>query len=168
MAGRVQIAALGELNNSLSVDPSFSFFTKRFSKYTNYATENYKISFPEGVYTDDFLEIKIPQKYGDILQEITLSFVADPNSIPGLIEGAASNLFPVDIFGISVIDYIDLFIGDHKIDTITSDDIFIERELNIPESYRSSIDVLHGKHFKGVRTVSFYRSFTMDNTTHKG
>jgi len=159
MAGRVQIAALGESNKSLSVDPSFSFFTKRFSKYTNYATENYKISFPEGVYTDDFLEIKIPQKYGDILQEITLSFVADPNSIPGLIEGAASNLFPVDIFGISVIDYIDLFIGDHKIDTITSDDIFIERELNIPESYRSSIDVLHGKHFQGSSDREFLQEF---------
>lgn len=159
MAGRVQIVALGAISDSLSIDPSFSFFTKRFSKYTNYATENFKISFAEGVHTGDFLEVPIPQKYGDILQDITLSFVADPNSIPGLIEGAASNLFPVDIFGISVIEYVELFVGDHKIDTITSDDIFIDRELNIPESYRSSVDVLHGKHFQGSSDREFLQEF---------
>lgn len=159
MAGRVQIAALGALSDSLTIDPSFSFFTKRFSKYTNYATENFKISFPEGVHTGDFLEVPIPQKYGDILQDITLSFVADPNSIAGLIEGAASNLFPIDIFGISVIDYVELYVGDHKIDTITSDDIFIDRELNIPESYRSSVDVLHGKHFQGSSDREFLQEF---------
>tara|TARA_B110000977_G_scaffold8247_1_gene11097 strand:+ start:2398 stop:5310 length:2913 start_codon:yes stop_codon:yes gene_type:complete len=159
MAGRVQIVALGTISDSLSIDPSFSFFTKRFSKYTNYATENFKISFAEGVHTGDFLEVPIPQKYGDILQDITLSFVADPNSIPGLIEGAASNLFPIDIFGISVIEYVELFVGDHKIDTITSDDIFIDRELNIPESYRSSVDVLHGKHFQGSSDREFLQEF---------
>ena len=71
MAGRVQIEALGQLSDSLTVNPSFSFFTKRYSKYANYANENYKISFPKGVYTDDLLDVTVPQNCGDILQEVT-------------------------------------------------------------------------------------------------
>jgi hypothetical protein len=155
MAGRVQIASFGALGDSLSINPSFSFFTKRYSKYANYASENHSISFPERVYTGKLLDVPIPQKYGDILQEITLSFVVEP----GDVEKLGSNLYPIDIFGISVIDYIDLYIGDHKIDTVTSDDIFIERELNLPESYRSSIDVLHGKHFQGSSDSEFLQEF---------
>ena len=155
MAGRVQIASLGDLGDSLSINPSFSFFTKRYSKYANYASENHSISFPEKVYTDELLDVPIPQKYGDILQEITLSFMVEPGDVDKL----GSNLYPIDIFGISVIDYVELYIGDQKIDTVTSDDIFIERELNLPESYRSSIDVLHGKHFQGSSESEFLQEF---------
>ena len=155
MAGRVQIASLGALGDSLSINPSFSFFTKRYSRYANYASENHSISFPERVYTDKLLDVPIPQKYGDILQEITLSFVVEP----GEVEKLGSNLYPIDIFGISVIDYVELYVGDHKIDTVTSDDIFIERELNLPESYRSSVDVLHGKHFQGSSESEFLQEF---------
>jgi hypothetical protein len=155
MAGRVQIASLGALGDSLSINPSFSFFTKRYSKYANYASENHSISFPEKVYTDELLDVPIPQKYGDILQEITLSFMVEPGDVDKL----GSNLYPIDIFGISVIDYVELYIGDQKIDTVTSDDIFIERELNLPESYRSSIDVLHGKHFQGSSESEFLQEF---------
>ena len=155
MAGRVQISAVGEQGESLSTDPSFSFFTKRFSKYANYATENFKITFPEGVYTNDFLNVPIPQNCGDILQEVTLSFVVDPTNVAGL----ASNIFPIDVFGISVIDYVELYVGDQKIDTVTSDDMFIERELNIPETYRSSVDMVHGKHFQGSSEREFLQEF---------
>ena len=155
MAGRVQISAVGEQGESLSTNPSFSFFTKRFSKYANYATENFKITFPERVYTNDFLNVPVPQNYGDILQEVTLSFVVDPTNVAGL----ASNIFPIDVFGISVIDYVELYVGDQKIDTVTSDDMFIERELNIPETYRSSVDMVHGKHFQGSSEREFLQEF---------
>ena len=155
MAGRVQITAVGEQGESLSTNPSFSFFTKRFSKYANYATENFKLTFPERVYTNDFLNVPVPQNYGDILQEVTLSFVVDPTNVAGL----ASNIFPIDVFGISVIDYVELYVGDQKIDTVTSDDMFIERELNIPETYRSSVDMVHGKHFQGSSEREFLQEF---------
>jgi hypothetical protein len=155
MAGRVLIAATGELDRSLSVNPSFSFFTKKYSKHTNYATENYKITFPEKVFTDDFLDVPIPQKYGDILRGVVLSFVADPTDVARL----GSNLYPVDVFGISVIDYVELYVGEHKIDTVTGDDIFIDRELNVSESYRSSVNVLHGNPFQGSGESEFVQEF---------
>ena len=155
MAGRVQIEALGQLSDFLTVEPSFSFFTKRYSKYTNHANENYKISYPMRVYTDDFLDVRIPQNCGDILQEVTLSFTMDSAKIAEL----GSNISPIDVFGISTIEYVDLYVGDQKIDTVTSDDIFIDRELNIPESYRSSIDVIHGKHFQGSSDREFLQEF---------
>jgi hypothetical protein len=150
MAGRVLIEAVGKKGVSLTDTPSFSFFTTRYSKYTNYANETVKMTFPEKVYTDDFLEVVIPQKYGDILTGVTLSFVAEP-------EGA--NVYPVDVFGISVIDYVELFVGDQKIDTVTGDDIFIDRELHVPESYRSSVDAIHGKAFQGSGDPEFVQEF---------
>lgn len=155
MAGQVQIAAFGELSDSLIADPSFSFFTKRYSKHTNHANENFKITFPEKVHTNDQLRVVIPQNHGDILQEITLSFVVDPNNVQAL----GSNLYPVDVFGISVIDYVELYAGKELIDRVTGDDIFIDRELNTPESYRSSVDVLHGKHFQGSSDREFLQEF---------
>jgi hypothetical protein len=155
MAGRVQIEALGQLSDSLTANPSFSFFTKRYSKYANYANENYKISFPKGVYTDDLLDVTVPQNCGDILQEVTLSFTVDPTKVASL----GSNISPIDVFGISVIEYAELRVGDQLIDTVTSDDIFIDRELNIPESYRSSLDVIHGKHFQGSSDREFLQEF---------
>ena len=155
MAGRVLIAATGELDSSLSANPSFSFFTKKYSKHTNYATENYKITFPEKVFTDDFLDVRIPQKYGDILRGVILSFTADPTDVARL----GSNLYPVDVFGISVIDYVELYVGEHKIDTVTGDDIFIDRELNVSESYRSSVNTLHGNPFQGSGEPEFVQEF---------
>jgi len=155
MAGRVLIAATGELDNSLSTNPSFSFFTKKYSKHTNYATENYKITFPEKVFTDDFLDVRIPQKYGDILRGVVLSFTADPTDVARL----GSNLYPVDVFGISVIDYVELYVGEHKIDTVTGDDIFIDRELNVSESSRSSVNTLHGNPFQGSGESEFVQEF---------
>jgi hypothetical protein len=152
MAGRVQIATSGELGDTLSINPSFSFFTKRYSRHANHAVENFKISFPEKVFTNDFLDVPIPQKYGDILQGVTLSFSVNPNEVE-------NHLHPIDVFGISVIEYVELYIGDKKIDTITTDDIFIDRELNVPESYRSSLDVLHGKHFQGSSEREFLQEF---------
>ena len=155
MAGRVLIAATGELDNSLSSNPSFSFFTKKYSKHVNYATENYKITFPEKVYTDNFLEVPIPQKYGDILRDVVLSFTVDPANA----ESIGDNIYPIDVFGISVIDYVELFVGEHKIDTVTGDDIFIDRELNVSESYRSSVNALHGKPFQGSVEPEFVQEF---------
>jgi hypothetical protein len=155
MAGRVLIAATGELDDSLSANPSFSFFTKRYSKHANFAAENFKLTFPEKIYTNDFLEVPIPQKYGDILRGVVLSFVADPTNVATL----GSNLYPVDVFGISVIDYVELFVGGHKIDTITGDDIFIDRELNVSESYRSSVNTLHGNPFQGSGEPEFVQEF---------
>ena len=155
MAGRVLIAATGELDSSLSANPSFSFFTKKYSKHTNYATENYKITFPEKVFTDDFLDVRIPQKYGDVLRGVILSFTADPIDVARL----GSNLYPVDVFGISVIDYVELYVGEHKIDTVTGDDIFIDRELNVSESYRSSVNTLHGNPFQGSGEPEFVQEF---------
>lgn len=150
MAGRVLIEAVGKMGVSLTDNPSFSFFTTMYSKYTNYANENIKMTFHDKVYTDDFLEVVIPQKYGDILNGVTLSFVAEP-------EGA--NVYPVDVFGISVIEYVELFVGDQKIDTVTGDDIFINRELHIPESYRPSVDALHGRSFQGSGDPEFVQEF---------
>jgi hypothetical protein len=152
MAGRVQIATSGELGDILSINPSFSFFTKRYSKHTNHAVENYKITFPEKVFTGDFLDVPIPQNYGDILQNVTISFSVDPSEM-------GQKFYPIDVFGISVIDYVELHVGEQIIDIVTADDIFIERELNTPESYRSSIDVLHGKHFQGSSDGEFLQEF---------
>tara|TARA_B110000858_G_scaffold85207_1_gene98432 strand:- start:34 stop:1518 length:1485 start_codon:yes stop_codon:yes gene_type:complete len=164
MAGRVQILSKGIIGDQLLDNPSFSFFTKKYNKYTNWANENFKIDFDNQIYTGDYIEATIPAKNGDILKGITLSFDCDISKLPTLIDGTVptygqapnyptENTTPlinfIDKFGISVIEHVELLLGDQLIDKITGDDIFIYNELNVPDSYSPSLEAMHGKYFRG-------------------
>lgn len=165
MAGRIQILSKGIIGDQLLDNPAFSFFTKKYTKHTNWANENFKIEFDKKIYTGDYIEATIPGKYGDILKGITLSFGCDIFKLPTLIDGTVptygqSPSYPtenktplinfVDKFGISVIEHVELLLGDQPIDKITGDDIFIYNELNVPDSYSPSLETMHGKYFRGT------------------
>lgn len=165
MAGRVQIITKGRASDLLLDNPSFSFFTKKYNKYTNWANENFKIDFDKKIYTGDYIEVTIPANYGDILKGITLSFNCDQSKIYGLIDGVVplgqGSSVPlmgvIEKFGISVIEYVELLLGDQLIDKITGDDIFIYNELYVPDSYKQSIDVMHGPNFTGGNSAAGIR-----------
>lgn len=165
MAGRVQIITKGRASDLLLDNPSFSFFTKKYNKYTNWANENFKIDFDKKIYTGDYIEVTIPANYGDILKGITLSFNCDKSKIYGLIDGvvpfgygsSVPAMGVIEKFGISVIEYVELLLGDQLIDKITGDDIFIYNELYVPDSYKQSIDVMHGPNFTGGNSAAGFR-----------
>ena len=164
MAGRIQIITRGHASDILLDNPSFSFFTKKYNKHTNWANENFKIDFDKKIYTDDYIDVTIPAKYGDILKGVTLSFNCDKSKLPGIIDGLVplgptldSNnnyaeekvvlMYVIEKFGISVIEYVELLLGDQIIDKLTGDDIFVYNELNVPDSYAPSLDIMHGPSF---------------------
>ena len=156
MAGRIQIISKGIIGDQLLNNPEFSFFNKKYTKHTNWANENFKMNFDKKIYTDDYIDVTIPAKNGDILKGITLSFSCDKSKLPDIMDGKipvggyATNdplITLIDKFGIAVIEHVELLLGDQMIDKITGDDIFIYNELNVPDSYAASLDVLHGPHF---------------------
>ena len=151
MAGRVQILAKGHVSDQLLNNPSFSFFTKKISKYTNWSDETFKMSFNKDIHTGDFIDATIPAKYGDILKGVTLSFKVEDFDLVTLFDGPfyqnINNVSLVEKFGVSVIDYVELFLGDQLIDTVTGHDIFIYNELNTPQSQHGNLDNLQGEHF---------------------
>lgn len=158
MAGRIQIITRGHVSDLLLDNPSFSFFTKKYNKHTNWANENFKMDFDKKIYTDDYIDVTIPAKYGDILKGVTLSFNCDKSKLPGIIDGPVPIgslgqageevlMYVIEKFGISVIEYVELLLGDQIIDKLTGDDIFIYNELNVPDSYAPSLDIMHGPSF---------------------
>jgi hypothetical protein len=151
MAGRVQILAKGHVSDQLLNNPSFSFFTKKISKYTNWSDETFKMTFNKDIHTDDFIDATIPAKYGDVLKGVTLSFKIEEFDALTLFDpGFSSNMNNVSLiekFGVSVIDYVELSLGDQLIDQVTGHDIFIYNELHTPQSQHGNLDSLQGDHF---------------------
>ena len=154
MAGRVQILAKGHVSDQLLNNPSFSFFTKKISKYTNWSNETFKMTFNKDIHTGDIIDATIPAKYGDILKGVTLSFKVgdfdlsqDGDLFDGPFYQTINNITLVEKFGVSVIDYVELFLGDQLIDTVTGHDIFIYDELNTSQSKHGNLGNLQGEHF---------------------
>jgi len=164
MAGRVQILAKGHVSDQLLNNPSFSFFTKKISKYTNWSEETFKMTFNKDIHTGDFIDATIPAKYGDILKGVTLSFkvgdfdIAHPGALfaDGPFYQTINNISLVEKFGVSVIDYVELFLGDQLIDTVTGHDIFIYNELNTPQSQHGNLGKLQGEHFNSSYGYGYF------------
>lgn len=151
MAGKVQIAASGLLTEQLTGNPDFTFFNHRFSKHTHFAKESIKIS-PDDtkiVKTGDHVEFSIPTNSGDIINGMSISFSIPDNL--NILNTNSAAVYVVDQFGISVFEYIDLYLGDQLIDRITSDDIHIYTTTRSASTYNSTNAFLHGLRFNPTK-----------------
>jgi hypothetical protein len=161
MAGKVQIAASGLLTEQLTNEPDFTFFNHIFSKHTHFAKETIKIT-PDGekvVKTGDHVEFSIPANSGDIINGLSISF-SIPDNLNVLNTDSAA-VYVVDQFGISVFEYIDLYLGDQLIDRITSDDIHIHTTTQSPSTYNKTNAFLHGLRFNPTKyNASFDSRYT--------
>jgi hypothetical protein len=161
MAGKVQIATSGFLTDQLTSEPDFTFFNHIFSKHTHFAKETIKIT-PDGekvVKTGDHVEFSIPANSGDIINGLSISF-SIPDNLNVLNTDSAA-VYVVDQFGISVFEYIDLYLGDQLIDRITSDDIHIYTTTRSPSTYNNTNAFLHGLRFNPTKyNASFDTRYT--------
>jgi hypothetical protein len=161
MAGKVQIAASGLLTEQLTGNPDFTYFNHRFSKHTHFAKETIKIT-PDGqkvVKTGDHVEFSIPANSGDIINGLSISF-SIPDNLNVLNTDSAA-VYVVDQFGISVFEYIDLYLGDQLIDRLTSDDIHIHTTTQSPSTYNKTNGFIHGLRFNPTKyNASFDDRFT--------
>ena len=159
MAGKVQIATSGFLTEQLTREPDFTFFNHLFSKHTHFAKETISIRSDNEkiVQTGDHVEISIPANSGDIINGMSISFsiakdlvsYSQYSSLPNLniLNTDTAGVYTVDQFGISVFEYIDLYLGDQLIDRITSDDIHIYTTTRSPSTYKDTNLHLHGMRF---------------------
>lgn len=148
MAGKIQLLSRGVISEELTGDPSFSYFTEMYSKKTNWKHEKFKMSLNKPVETKSSLNFTIPNNCGDLIQNMSLSFSCDFTKMDSLIEetlGEDVSIIPINLFGISVIEYVELYLGNELIDHVTGDDIYIYRELYIPETYKNNNSKLQGE-----------------------
>jgi hypothetical protein len=144
MAGKVQIAASGFITEQLVGEPDFTYFNNFFPKHRHFAKETVKLK-PDNekdVQTGDHIEFTIPANSGDILNRLSISF-SIPENLSEYNTSTEGNLL-VDQFGISIFEYIDLYIGDQLLDRITSDDINIYNVTRAPSTYASTNDCIQG------------------------
>lgn len=143
MAGRIQILTRGYAGEYLTTNPDFTYFNNRYAKYTNFSKESFSLK-PENikeVSTGDTVNFRIPIKRGDLLNRISFDFSIPENldylnDFYPIVTGSSTykstnteargpSVVPIDNFGISVIEYVELYIGDQCLDRITSDDILV-------------------------------------------
>lgn len=182
MAGRIQILTRGYAGKYLTTNPDFTYFNNRYAKYTNFSKESFSLK-PENikeVSTGDTVNFRIPIKRGDLLNRISLDFTIpenldELNDYYPLVTGSSTyqstnttaygpSVVPVDNFGISVIEYVELYIGDQRIDRITGDDIFVY--IQTRESYSGTHRELIGDDF--MDTAVTYPSIYFGSNAYDG
>lgn len=170
MAGKVQIATSGFLTEQLTSEPDFTFFNNIFSRHTHFAKETISIS-PDNekdVQTGDNVEFSIPANSGDIINGMSISF-SIPENINILNDDSAA-VYVVDQFGVSLFEYIELYLGDQLISRITSDDINIYNTTQSPSTYNNTNGFIHGLRFNPTKyNASFDTRYTprFHYATHK-
>lgn len=175
MAGRIQILTRGYAGEYLTTNPDFTYFNNRYAKYTNFSKESFSLKpmDQKDVTTGDTVNFRIPIKRGDLLNGLSVSFTIPENLDdlnPSLdISGRTyvstyypnihgPQITPIDNFGISVIEHVDLYMGEQHIDRVTSDDIFIYTQTRESSSYEDTHAKLNGDDF--LNSISqFYTAF---------
>jgi hypothetical protein len=153
MAGKVQIAASGFITEQLVGEPDFTYFNIFFPKHRHFAKEtvNLRPDNEKDVQTGDHVEFTIPANSGDILNRLSISF-SIPENLSEYNTSTDGNLL-VDQFGISIFEYIDLYIGDQLLNRITSDDINIYNVTRAPSTHALTNDCIQGVKFRPVTTI---------------
>ena len=153
MAGKIQIAASGFITEQLVGEPDFTYFNIFFPKHRHFAKEtvNLRPDNEKDVQTGDHVEFTIPANSGDILNRLSISF-SIPENLSEYNTSTDGNLL-VDQFGISICEYIDLYIGDQLLNRITSDDINIYNVTRAPSTHALTNDCIQGVKFRPVTTI---------------
>lgn len=165
MAGRIQILTRGYAGEYLTTNPDFTYFNNRYAKYTNFSKESFSLNpmDQKDVTTGDTVNFRIPIKRGDLLNGISFNFTIPENLdifnpsvgsatlgdqlVPVDTEYYGPQMVPIDNFGISMIEHVELFVGTHLLDKITSDDIFIHKQTRNSQSHRYAHSRLYGDDF---------------------
>lgn len=155
MAGRLQIATVGNMDKILSENPEFSYFTSVSNKTTNFAKETIVIEPNSPLNFGEISTFTIPQNCGDLLQYVTLKFMLPQlPSIPGGYNSYGiyfneqiptdPGFQPVQIsytesIGHAMIEYADLKIGNEIIERITGETLEIYSEISRTQAKQNFI-----------------------------
>jgi hypothetical protein len=141
MAGRIQLTTRGVQDVYFTEDPDYSYFVQLFKKHTNYASNYVKLDIDNEAEFGKTIRLTIPKDQGDLLKTISLDVELAP------IAGAeTTRVGYVESIGHAMIEYIDMYIGDERVQRIPSDYLQIYSEQNYTQSRQNALNTLIGKY----------------------
>lgn len=160
--GYIQLTVKSESDKYLVGNPQMTFFKSVYRRHTNFAIENFALNFvgdtcqgPSSNFGNTFY-LEIP-KNGDLLHRcyivFDMSLVPDTNageSVNDLITKVEKN---VAVSAFSLIDYVEVLIGDQVIDRHSGDWLHIYNEL-----YRTE-----GKNYQLCQMINLHKILTNKN-----
>lgn len=141
MAGRIQLTTRGVQDVYFTEDPDYSYFVQLFKKHTNYATNYVKLDIDNEAEFGKTIRLTIPKDQGDLLKTVSLDVELAP------IAGAdTTRVGYVESIGHAMIEYVDMYIGDERVQRIPSDYLQIYSEQNYTQSKQNALNTLIGKY----------------------
>ena len=164
--GLIQLVGNSNADNFLTQNPQISFFKSVFRKYSRFALE----SIDEPVTNSDLskfdtnkISIKIPRN-GDLLCGIYVVF-----NLPPIFSGKSA-IMPITfnfkwvrkVNFAQLLKEVTLFIGNQKIDTLTSEWLSVQSELHLSDEQKSLLSKLSGE----IKELYEPESATGNNSTY--
>ena len=118
--GLIELAAKGEQDKFLIGSPQFSYFKSVYKRHTNFSSESKTVFFNETIEYNKVISAVIP-KQGDLINNILIQVDLEEITDPEI--GYVNNI------GFTLIEYINIYIGNTLIDSHTGDWLNIWSEL---------------------------------------
>jgi hypothetical protein len=145
VAGLIQLAASGSLDNYININPDISFYLFAYKRHTKFALETKILDFDKTIEIDSYKNIfrcYIKPNGGDLLSNIYLVY-----KIPPIYSNDIYRFKWIKNFGTLLIKSAKFIIGSSEIDNISGELLLIlnELKLNVKDSYNNitgNIDAL--------------------------
>lgn len=141
MAGRIQLTTRGVQDVYFTDNPDYSYFVQLFRKHTNYTTQFVKLDVDNNVEFGKTVSVTIPKDQGDLVKTISLEIELDK-----IVGADSTRIGYVESIGHAMIEYVDMYIGDEKVQHIPSDYLQIYSEQNYTQSKQKALEKLIGKY----------------------
>lgn len=141
MAGRIQLTTKGVQDIYFTDEPDYSHFVQLFKKHTNYTTQFVKLDVDGDPEFGKTVRLTIPKDQGDLIKTISLDVELNP-----IAEAEVTRIGYVESIGHAMIEYVDMYIGDEKIQHIPSDYLQIYSEHNYTQTKQKALEKLIGKY----------------------
>ena len=141
MAGRIQLTTKGVQDIYFTEEPDYSHFVQLFKKHTNYTTQFVKLDVDGDPEFGKTIRLTIPKDQGDLIKTISLDVELNP-----IAEAEITRTGYIESIGHAMIEYVDMYIGDEKIQHIPSDYLQIYSEHNYTQTKQKALEKLIGKY----------------------
>jgi len=143
MAGRLELATTGLIDQWLTGEPSHSLFLSRFRRHTPFSIASVETPFDGNPV--DFgrtVSCRIPQNKGDLIRNMTVKITLTDPSPDNF--GKNDNYYPPSVCS-HMVEYADLVIGNQVIQRLTGEFIYIYNQLwHNSDDVEQSIYFLNG------------------------
>jgi len=131
MAGRLNLAATGLMDQWLTGQPKYSHFLTRFRRHTKFSIEQIETPFDGTIDFGQEVVCRVPKDKGDLLRTMTLKIkLSDPTpDIGGAIPNYKNDKYYPPSVCSHLIEYAELVIGAQVIERITGEYIYLYNQL---------------------------------------